>query len=173
MHLKPAYWLCILPLSLALVACGPTGGPDGDMTDDETVEATPEPTPAPTPKPVAAKPQPTPPPVCGDCGTVSNIELVKAKGEGSGMGALAGAVMGGVIGHQFGGGSGKDAATAAGAIGGAFAGHEAEKRFKGSQYYRVTVSMEAGGSRTVNLAAVDGISVGTPVRVVGENLQLR
>lgn len=159
-------WLAWLPLMFLLAACGPTAGPEAEAEAEAAAEAE-------APKPVAAAPKPTAPPVCNDCGTVSSIELVKAKGEGSGMGALAGAVMGGVIGHQFGGGSGKDAATAAGAIGGAFAGHEAEKRVKGSQYYQVTVRMDTGGTQTVNLASADGISVGTPVRVIGNDLRLR
>ncbi|HEX4872262.1 MAG TPA: glycine zipper 2TM domain-containing protein [Nevskiaceae bacterium] len=121
----------------------------------------------------AAAAPPPPPPVCQDCGTVSAIQPVQAKGEGSGLGAAAGAVLGGVIGHQFGGGSGQKAATAAGAIGGALAGNEVEKRMKGSTYYAVTVNMDNGSVRTVNVADATGLAIGGKVRVVGDNLQPR
>lgn len=116
---------------------------------------------------------PAPAPVCDNCGTVSDIQPVKQKGEGTGAGALAGAVIGGVIGHQFGGGRGKDAATVIGAVGGGVAGNEVEKNMKSSTYYQVTVQMEAGGTRTVNVGTTAGIAVGTPVRVIGNNLELR
>lgn len=155
--------LLLIPFfSLGLMACAPAL--DGD--------ATAEPAAAVAMPARAAAPAPTPA-VCRDCGTVSAIETVQEKGEGSGAGALAGAVLGGVIGHQFGGGRGKDAATAVGAIGGAMAGHEVEKNVKSTTYYRVTVRMEDGGTRSVNVGSTAGIAVGTPVRVVGNNLELR
>lgn len=121
----------------------------------------------------AAAAAPAPAAVCNDCGTVSAIQPVQQKGEGSGAGALAGAVIGGVIGHQFGGGRGKDAATVIGAVGGGVAGHEVEKNMKSTTYYQVTVRMDAGGTRTVNVGSAAGIAVGTPVRLVGNNLELR
>ncbi|MFP5356840.1 MAG: glycine zipper 2TM domain-containing protein [Gammaproteobacteria bacterium] len=120
----------------------------------------------------AAAPAPGPAP-CVECGVVSRIETVTAKGESSGAGAIAGAVIGGVIGHQFGGGRGKDLATAAGAVGGAIAGNEIEKSRNASTYYRITVDLESGGTRTVNVTDASALSVGTKVRVVGENLELR
>ncbi|HUP92925.1 MAG TPA: glycine zipper 2TM domain-containing protein [Solimonas sp.] len=117
--------------------------------------------------------EPPKPVVCADCGTIASIEPVKAKGDASGAGAIMGAIAGGVIGHQFGSGKGNDAATAAGAIGGGLAGHEIEKNMKGTTYYKVTVMMENGTSRTVNLNTTQGISVGSRVRVIGNDLQLR
>lgn len=139
-------------------------------------EAKPEEKPAPPkPRPAAPKPRPAPepPPVCQDCGVVSSIEPVKEKAAGSGAGAVLGAIAGGVIGHQFGGGSGKDVATAAGAIAGGYAGHQAERQIRANTYYRVGVKMDNGGHQSVNVNDPAGISVGTPVRVVGGNLQLR
>jgi hypothetical protein len=44
---------------------------------------------------------------------------------------------------------------------------------KSTTYYQVTVRMDAGGTRTVNVGSAAGIAVGTPVRVVGNNLELR
>lgn len=134
------------------------------------VAAAPKPKPKPQPKPPEP---PAPPPVCQDCGVVASIEPVKEKAEGSGAGAVLGAIAGGVIGHQFGGGKGKDVATAAGAIAGGVAGHQAERSIRATTYYRVGVNMENGSYQTVNVADPAGISVGSPVRVVGGNLQLR
>lgn len=116
---------------------------------------------------------PPKPAICVDCGTVASIQPVKAKGDASGAGAVMGAIAGGVIGHQIGSGRGNDAATAAGAIGGGFAGHEIEKQVRSTTYYKVDVSMEDGSTRTVNLNTTQGISVGSKVRVVGNDLQLR
>lgn len=113
-----------------------------------------------------------PAPACNSCGTVAGIETMKVKGEGSGMGAVAGAVAGAVIGHQIGDGHGKEAATVAGAVGGGFAGNEIEKRAKGTTYYHVTVDMETGGTRTIDVDALNGISTGSKVKVVGNNLQI-
>lgn len=127
--------------------------------------------PAPAPKPVERAPEP--PPVCMDCGTITSIEEVKEKGSGSGMGAIAGAVIGGVLGHQVGGGRGKDVATAGGAVAGAAAGHEIEKRARGTVFYRVTVAMDSGGSRTLNLGTNQGLYSGAKVRVVGDDIQLQ
>jgi outer membrane lipoprotein SlyB len=96
---------------------------------------------------------------------------VKVKGEASGVGAVAGAVVGGVAGHQVGDGRGQDVATVAGAIGGGIAGNEIEKRVKGSTYYHVTVAMENGTTNTVDVDAMNGLSTGSKVRVVGNSLQ--
>ena len=151
-----------------------TGAP-AEETVAESEPEPPPPAPKPKPKPPAPAPvaAPEPPPVCNDCGTVASIEPVKEKGQGSGAGAVMGAIAGGVIGHQFGGGRGKDLATAAGAIAGGVAGHKAEEQIRATSYYRVGVRMENGGYQTVNIADPAGIAVGTPVRVIGGNLQLR
>ncbi|MFA5939861.1 MAG: glycine zipper 2TM domain-containing protein [Sinimarinibacterium sp.] len=151
-----------LPAALLVVAavsaCGSNAGADrSDTTAARAVSA--------TPAPVARR-------ECSDCGTVSAIETLKVKGDASGAGAVMGALVGGVIGHQIGGGRGNDAATAAGAIGGAITGHQIERRIQGNEYYRVNVAMETGGLRTLDIAALNGIGVGSKVRVVGQDLQL-
>ena len=149
--LKPAIVAALLALSLG--AC--------NQGDTETgAKATAK---APEEKAVA---------VCSSCGTVSNIEELRVKGSASGTGAVAGAIIGGVVGHQFGGGKGKDVATVAGAAGGAYAGHEAEKRYNSSTRYRVTVTLEAGGTRTVETQNLNGAGVGSKVKVSGSSIQL-
>ena len=97
---------------------------------------------------------------------------MKAKGKGSGLGAVVGAVAGAVVGHQIGSGRGQDAATVAGAVGGGFAGNEVEKRVKGTTYFHITVAMDAGGTRTLDVDALNGVTTGTRVNVVGNNLQI-
>ena len=110
---------------------------------------------------------------CHDCGTVAAIETLKRKGEGSGAGAFIGAVAGGVIGHQFGGGRGQDLATVAGAVGGGVAGHEIEKRRNSTVFYRVTVTMDEGGAaRTLDVPELNGLAIGTKVKVIGETIRI-
>jgi uncharacterized protein YcfJ len=162
MNLSLTFPAAAVLLVLGLSACAPPLEEAG--LDAETEAASAGEASAPAPAPVAT---------CDNCGTVTAIQPIRQKGEGSGAGALAGAVIGGVIGNQFGGGRGKDAATVIGAVGGGVAGHEVEKNMKASTYYQVTVQMEAGGTRTVNVGSTAGIAVGTPVRVVGNNLELR
>jgi outer membrane lipoprotein SlyB len=109
---------------------------------------------------------------CRDCGTVRAVDLMnKGSGEASGGGAVIGAVIGGVVGHQFGSGHGQDAATAAGAVGGAAVGHQAEKQRNSGSYYRVTVDMDNGASRDINVADTGGLAAGSRVRVSGNNLE--
>lgn len=120
------------------------------------------------PQKVSAAP---PPPVCANCGTIAQIEEVKEKGDASGAGAAIGAVAGAVIGHQVGDGRGNDAATAAGAIGGGITGHQVERRINGSVYYNVTVNMENGQTHIAKVSALNGLAVGSKVKVVGNDLQ--
>lgn len=112
------------------------------------------------------------PPKCYDCGTITSVEPKTAKGEGSGLGMVLGAVAGAVVGHQVGDGRGQDAATVAGAVGGGYAGHEIEKRVKGTKYFQVTVAMDNnGGTRTVDVGSMNGLASGSRVKIVGSNLQ--
>lgn len=124
---------------------------------------------APAPVAVASRPAP---PKCYECGTITNVEEMKAKGKGTGIGIAIGAVIGAVAGHQVGDGKGQDAATVVGAVGGGFAGNEVEKRARGTTYYHVTIAMEhGGGMRTVDVDAMNGLSAGSHVKIVGNNLR--
>ncbi|HET7798711.1 MAG TPA: glycine zipper 2TM domain-containing protein, partial [Nevskia sp.] len=130
----------------------------------------------PKPRPVEQaerEPAPAPEPVrevCGDCGVISAITEERQKGESSGLGALGGAAAGGVAGSQFGKKSGKVLATIGGAVLGGLAGREVEKQVKAKTVYNVTVSMEAGGSRTTTVDALNGLGVGSKVRLSGGSL---
>jgi outer membrane lipoprotein SlyB len=184
----------IAALLLGLAACSPPQ--DESAKNDQEPPAAEQPqkpaeAPKPQPEPQPAKPQPAPehhaerqakpaarevenaPPVCADCGTIASISQQKAPGQGSGAGAVLGAVTGGLVGHQVGGGTGKKIATVAGAVGGAYAGHQVEKRVRSTTYYTVGVNMEDGSYRSVEVADVSNLSVGSKVRVVGNSLQLR
>jgi outer membrane lipoprotein SlyB len=112
------------------------------------------------------------PNTCANCGTVKAIDPVKHKGSATGAGAVIGAVAGAVIGHQVGSGRGNDAATATGAVAGGVAGHQIEKRKNGETFYRVTVLMDSGDSRTIDVADLNGLSTGAKVKVVGNNIQM-
>jgi outer membrane lipoprotein SlyB len=102
---------------------------------------------------------------CDNCGTVTTVNTIKVKGEGTGMGAVAGGVLGGVLGHQIGGGRGKDVATVAGAAGGAYAGHQTEKSMKSKTTYEVVVKLESGESRTFTYNSATSYKVGDRIKV--------
>lgn len=147
--------------------------PPAEPEPAPTPAPAPAPKPKPKPRPVAPAPAPTPAPqpqVCYDCGTISNIAEVRQKGQGSGAGAVAGGVAGGVIGHQFGKGKGKDAATVLGALAGAIGGHMAEQQIRATTTYDVTVTMETGTSRVINVPELNGLTVGEQVRVDGNTI---
>lgn len=182
--------LAAATLALSLGGCSPQA-----PSDEAAAEATAEPTatPEPTPPPVSAaelerqriareerareraerERAEAAAQICQDCGTITSITPIKQKGSGSGAGAVAGAVAGGVAGHQFGSGRGNDAATVAGAVLGALAGNEVEKRVRASETYDVSISMDNGNQRTINVPALGGLSVGTAVRVNGDAISLR
>ena len=163
--------LAALLVSLGLTAC------DVDQTDDlepQTAAASNEAAAAPpaATAPVANEIDIEVAPTCADCGTIMAIEEIKADGEASGLGAVIGGVAGAAAGRQIGDGSGKDIATVAGAVGGAVAGHQIEQKMKGETYYEVTVAMDDGTERIVELVEADGIQIGDDVRVEGNNLVL-
>lgn len=189
----------LLPALLiaALTACGPAPQPPVDAAAEpaaapaETAAApaepaaepaaeAPAPRPAPKPKPRAVAPAPAPvaaaeppPPavqVCQDCGTISAIRDERVQGEATALGTLGGAAAGGVAGAQFGKKSGKVLATIGGAVLGGLAGREVEKRAKGEWVHHVTVSMDAGGTRTITVPRLEGLGVGSKVRVSDGNL---
>ncbi|MGH6959580.1 MAG: glycine zipper 2TM domain-containing protein, partial [Dongiaceae bacterium] len=137
----------------------------------EPAPVKPKPKPRPKPTPTPEEPRPIPPPqVCYDCGTVASITPVTQKGEAGAIGTIGGAAAGGVIGHQFGKGRGKDAATVGGAILGAMAGREIEKRARSNTVYEIGVRMEDGSQRTVTVNDPANLTVGSKVRVEGNNL---
>ncbi|HUS25638.1 MAG TPA: glycine zipper 2TM domain-containing protein [Candidatus Binatia bacterium] len=164
-----------LAAALPLAAChnDEQARNNAELAAAENAPATPAVAPATSARRAAPRrARPAPVPVCTDCGTVTAVEPMKRKGNGSGAGAVMGAIAGAVIGHQVGSGRGKDVATAGGAVAGGVAGHEAEKRIRSETYYHVTVRMQAGDVRTVNVEQLEGLSVGSKVKVIGENLVL-
>lgn len=190
-HTCRARLACLaLVLPLALGACGDKKDTAAEATAPATDTASAPPTPAaaPTAPPAPARapassparapaparqvveapaePPPAPPPVCVDCGTVTNVRSYQVKGSGSGVGAAVGAVAGGLLGHQIGGGTGKTVATVAGVVGGGLAGNEIEKRRNATTEWEVTVQLDNGTTTTLPYAQEPGLSVGQKVRVV-------
>ncbi len=110
---------------------------------------------------------------CNNCGTVRSIEEVSEEGDGTGVGAVLGAIVGGVAGNQVGGGSGKKIATVAGALGGAVAGDKIEENRNSEVYYKVHIAMKNGTDRLITVADASGISIGSEVRVEGNDISLR
>lgn len=114
--------------------------------------------------------------VCSHCGTIVSIDKRHTQGDntstGAVIGTVAGAVAGVAIGNQIGHGTGKDIAKAVGGIGGAAAGHKLGKRLDTKTYYAVTVKMESGGNKLVNVADASALSVGQHVSVENGNIGL-
>lgn len=117
----------------------------------------------------AATPAPIPAP--RNVGTVESVRTIAQQGEGTGLGAVAGGVLGAVIGHQVGNGTGQKVMTAAGAAGGAYAGHQIEKRTRGTKRWEIGVRMEDGTLRTISTDAEPTWRTGDRVRVVSGTLQ--
>jgi outer membrane lipoprotein SlyB len=114
---------------------------------------------------------PPPAPVCQDCGVIASVQQQRVKGEAGLVGTLGGAGAGGLLGNQFGHGKGKTAMTVVGVIGGALAGREVEKQVNAKTVYSVTVNMDDGTQRVVTVDALNGLGVGSRVKVIGNNLQ--
>lgn len=103
---------------------------------------------------------------CNECGTVTDVKMVKIEGKGSGAGAIAGGLLGGVLGHQVGAGRGKDVATVGGAAGGAYVGHQMEKKSNEKTEYRVIVAMEDGTTKTFKFATQTRYKAGDRIKVL-------
>lgn len=115
--------------------------------------------------------------VCNECGTVTDVKVIKTEGNGGGIGGsgigvgtVAGGVLGGVLGHQIGGGTGRDLATIGGVVGGAYVGHQVEKKSKSATEYHVIVEMEDGSIQTFKYASKTSYEVGDKVKVMNGKL---
>ena len=85
------------------------------------------------------------------------------------MGTVAGGVLGAVLGNQIGHGGGRTAATILGAVGGGFAGNAIEGQMRKETVYQVSVRMEDGSQRVVEVARAP--AVGSRVTVDGSTLR--
>ena len=134
--------------------------------------------PAPYVPPVAAAPvsppapqYAPPPPVaqaaasCATCGVVASVSTYQSHPQRSVPGMIGGGVLGAVVGSQIGHGSTNTLATVGGAAGGAYLGNEIGKKVQTVTRYRVTVHMDAGGTKTFTYGAEPGFSSGQHVRV--------
>jgi outer membrane lipoprotein SlyB len=170
------------PMALLSAQGGTQGTPQAPMDMPEQANKLPAitekaeapakaPSPQPSARPAAARTATKTASVCTTCGVVQSVTPVQQKGDGTGIGAVGGAVVGGVIGNQMGGGNGKKAMTVIGAVGGGMAGHEIEKRARGTTVYRVSVRMNDGSTRTVTQNTPP--SVGQKVTVSGGQVRAR
>lgn len=109
---------------------------------------------------------------CFDCGRVERIERVYGQRESTGSGAVLGGIVGGVLGNQVGGGSGRTAATVAGAIAGGVVGNELEKDSRSAPRYEIFVQMDDGRRIVVTQPELNGIRLGSYVRVNNNRARL-
>jgi outer membrane lipoprotein SlyB len=127
------------------------------------------PVPAAPPRAPAAQP----PAVAHDrIGSVTAIEPVRERPQGSGAGAVVGGVLGGVLGNQFGHGMGRAAMTGVGVAGGAIAGNNVERNYKTAVVgYRVHVRLDNGSTRTFERKDIGDLHVGDRVRLDANGLR--
>jgi len=170
------------PVTVAVAPAYPTQAPNGYAPAPQSapVPATPtgsyqdgspqvQPVPVAPPAALAARP----PVVAPDrAGSVTAIEPVRERPQGSGAGAVIGGVLGGVIGNQFGHGLGRAAMTGVGAAGGAIAGNNVERNYKTAVVgYRVHVRLDNGSTRTFERKSIDNLHVGDRVRLDANGLR--
>ena len=105
-------------------------------------------------------------------GEISSIEPIKQSPGTSGTGAVVGGVIGAVLGNQVGDGNGRTAATVIGGVGGAVVGNKVEKnRSQSVVGYRVHVRLDSGGSRSFERKNLEGLDVGSRVRIQNGSLR--
>ena len=111
---------------------------------------------------------------CRQCGRITDIERVYARGRGetTGGGAVIGAIVGGLLGSTVGKGDGRTAATVAGAVAGGFAGNAVERDSNGRSYnaYRFYVSLDDGRSAVVTQYDNPGFRPGDRVAIQRDHL---
>lgn len=113
--------------------------------------------------PVAAAPPIQP---CPDCGVIEGVRQLVLDGQGTGLGAVAGGVLGGALGSNLGKGNGRTLATIAAAIGGGMLGNQIEKSRHQTVGYHVSLRMENGSTRSVEMNSVPPWRIGDAVRLV-------
>lgn len=104
---------------------------------------------------------------CRDCGTVVDVNRNDQKGSstaGTVVGGVGGAVAGNVIGHNT-------TSTILGGVGGAVAGNLIEKKITRKKIWTVSVKMDRGGTRNVDMTTDPQFQGGERVRIVNGALQ--
>lgn len=104
---------------------------------------------------------------CMDCGTVTRIEQVAGSNVPQATGAVVGGLVGAAAGRELADdeSSGRrNTATAAGAVAGALAGNAIQNRVENATY-NVHVRMSDGRTTVVTQNDLDGLRVGSQVRV--------
>ena len=159
------------PVPPAALAPAPAYAPPPPVTMAVARESPPQGQPVPQVQPVpSAPPVPTVPPAAvvpqQRTGSITAIEAVRQRPQGTGAGAVIGGVLGGVIGNQFGHGLGRAAMTGVGAAGGAIAGNNVERNYKTAVVgYRVHVRLDNGSTRTFQRKSIGNLHVGDRVRL--------
>lgn len=115
------------------------------------------------PLPVAAAP---PIRACQDCGVVEDVRQIVKDGPSTGLGAIAGGVLGGALGSNLGKGHGRTLASVAAAIGGGMIGNQIEKSQHQTISYQVSLRMEDGTTRLIDVRSVPTWRIGDTVRLV-------
>lgn len=117
---------------------------------------------------VAVPPVASAPPIqpCSNCGVIEGIRELIQDQPGTGLGAIAGGVIGGALGSNLGKGNGRTLASIAAAIGGGMIGNQIEKSQHRTVSYQVSLRMENGTSRFIDMSSVPSWRIGDKVRLV-------
>ena len=119
------------------------------------------------PLPAAAAP---PIRACLDCGVIEDVRQIVHEGQGSGLGAIAGGVLGAALGSNLGKGHGRTLASLAAAIGGGMIGNQIEKSRNQKIGYQVSLRMEDGTKRSIEIPSVPSWRIGDAVRLVNGSI---
>ena len=105
--------------------------------------------------------------LCGSCGVVSDIQVVRKK-EGN-VGSVVGALAGGILGNQV--GHGDPGATVVGAVAGAVAGHLGADAARDHEWH-IAITMRDGDVHTFIMTSDPGLRAGDLVRVAEDGNHL-
>ena len=109
------------------------------------------------------------PPVCRECGTVTDIREIEQPRK-TGTGTATGALIGGVLGYAVGGHGNRTAGTVVGAAGGAVAGNVYENRASANKTFEIGVRFDDGSSNIFHQDSHPSWQQGSRVRLVNGGL---
>ena len=171
----PAMVLGATLAATVLTACGPDDSVLANTPTEPVRVAAAAPV-APAPAPVVAVPAQAGFDTVADrkssLGRISSIEPIRQQQSGT-TGGVVGGVVGAVIGNQIGSGTGRAAATVAGGVGGALLGNRIQRtNSENIVGYKVHVQMDNGSHRSFQREQLNGLDVGTRVRVDGKRMRV-
>lgn len=100
-------------------------------------------------------------------GQVTDVRDITIRGgQASGLGSFLGAILGGVAGSKIGSGTGSTVAGVGGAVAGSAAGQHVEQSGKSRRSVELTIRLDNGEERKVQVDATENYRTGDVVKIV-------